>query len=207
MEFASDAHLVIQADHPVLLTQFLTSSGVVLDRNPRGVCRDDSECPSDYTCVPEFSACAPAACPREGPDGDAACFGITGYLSSCVDWSGLGPVCLAISDPSMLLVPPAEQHRRDYVFLAPLDYQIDFVNLVAPAGADVRLDGQPVVDWRSAGRLDGVQWQVATLEVSDGRHEVSSDGQVGLTVYGYDRDVSYGYPGGLNLERINDDRR
>jgi len=139
-----------------------------------------------------------------GPREDAFCTDQGGYLASCADY-GLGDYfCLAIADPAMVLVPPAEQHRRDYVFLAPLDYQIDFINLAAPAGSQVELDGRRVEGWTPAGSLGGVDWVVATVEVSDGRHQVTSRARFGLTVYGYDRDVSYGYPGGLDLARIND---
>ena len=89
--------------------------------------------------------------------------------------------------------------------MAPLDYQTDFVNLIAPDGTAVELDGQAVAGgaWQNVGEIGGTTWRVATLEVPDGRHTVEADAPVGVLVYGYDRDVSYGYPGGLNLENLN----
>ena len=44
-------------------------------------------------------------------------------------------------DPSLLIVPPIEQWRSDYVFLTPDKYSFDFVTVVAPPGVEVRLDG------------------------------------------------------------------
>lgn len=45
-------------------------------------------------------------------------------------------------DPSLLVIPPIEQYRSDYVFLTPDKYAFDFVAIVAPSQAVVRLDGR-----------------------------------------------------------------
>jgi hypothetical protein len=47
-------------------------------------------------------------------------------------------------DPSLLLVPPTEQWRNDYVLLTPDKYAFDFLVITAPFGATVYLDGLPV---------------------------------------------------------------
>ena len=44
-------------------------------------------------------------------------------------------------DPLLILVPPAEQFRRDYVFLTPDTYAFNFVEIVAPDRAQILLDG------------------------------------------------------------------
>lgn len=44
-------------------------------------------------------------------------------------------------DPSLLIVPPTEQFRPDYVFLTPDKYAFDFVSVIAPPTASVTLDG------------------------------------------------------------------
>ncbi|EYF01635.1 IgGFc-binding protein [Chondromyces apiculatus] len=44
-------------------------------------------------------------------------------------------------DPSLLIYPPIEQFRPDYVFLTPDKYAFDFVTVVAPPDAPVALDG------------------------------------------------------------------
>ncbi|WP_437329868.1 IgGFc-binding protein [Sorangium sp. So ce381] len=43
-------------------------------------------------------------------------------------------------DPSLIILPPIEQFRPDYVFLTPDKYAFDFISVVAPRSAVVRLD-------------------------------------------------------------------
>jgi len=47
-------------------------------------------------------------------------------------------------DPSLLIVPPVEQYRSDYVFLTPDKYAFDFVWIVAAPDAAVLLDEAPI---------------------------------------------------------------
>ena len=49
-------------------------------------------------------------------------------------------------DPSIIAVPPVEQFRRDYIFLTPDKYAFDFVTIVGPDDATIRLDGSPLPD-------------------------------------------------------------
>lgn len=49
-------------------------------------------------------------------------------------------------DPSMLIIPPMEQYRSDYVFLTPDKYSFDFVVIAAPLHATVLLDGTSITD-------------------------------------------------------------
>ena len=95
---------------------------------------------------------------------------------------------------------PVEQYRSDYVFLAPNNYAQDFVSIVAPIDAVVRLDGEPL----AAELFEPVtpEYRVARPQIEDGVHSVASDKPVGITVYGYDQYVSYGYPGGLDLKDL-----
>lgn len=132
-------------------------------------------------------------------------------------------------DPSFILVPPVQQWRSKYVFLVPNKYAFDFLLLAVPSGAQILFDGEdletalPRCEYEPIGKLtDGQNVTEYTavrcplsnpvaadpnnpLYQDDGRHTlVSVDGQpFGLVVYGWDRYVSYGYPGGTNVERIN----
>lgn len=45
-------------------------------------------------------------------------------------------------DPSLLVVPPIEQWRSDYVFLTPDKYAFDFLTVIAPPDVAVTLDGE-----------------------------------------------------------------
>lgn len=47
-------------------------------------------------------------------------------------------------DPSLIVVPPREQYRADYVFLTPDKYAFDFIVIAAMADAVVLLDGMRV---------------------------------------------------------------
>jgi hypothetical protein len=47
-------------------------------------------------------------------------------------------------DPSFIPLPPIEQWRATYVFLTPNRYAFDFVTIVAPSNAAVRLDDSPL---------------------------------------------------------------
>ncbi|HVY49356.1 MAG TPA: IgGFc-binding protein [Minicystis sp.] len=49
-------------------------------------------------------------------------------------------------DPSLLIEPPVEQFRADYVFLTPDKYAFDFVSIVAPPQTTLVLDGQVLDD-------------------------------------------------------------
>lgn len=106
-------------------------------------------------------------------------------------------------DPSMALAVPTAQFRRSYVFTAPASYDTSFINIIAPAGASVALDGQAVPGQGSpVGSSDFVVWRVELSSSSAGSHTLQADRPVGLLVYGYGRFTSYMYPGGLDLTPI-----
>ena len=113
---------------------------------------------------------------------------------------GSQPGDAGVGDPAFMLVVPFEQYRSDYVFLTPPDYDKDYVNVVAPPGANVTLDGQPVGNLKPFGTG---AYLLARLPVVDGVHAIVSDKPVGILVYGFDQYVSYGYPGGLDLKRLD----
>ncbi len=56
------------------------------------------------------------------------------------------PSSLPGGDPSLLIVPPIEQFRSNYVFLTPDKYNFDFVRIIASPRAGVALDGRLVTD-------------------------------------------------------------
>ena len=106
--------------------------------------------------------------------------------------------CEPIGDPAFILAVAAEQFRNDYVFLAPNAYKEDYVNIIAPTDAFVTLDNQQI----SAAKFQKVEqsdFMVARVPLGDGVHKITSTKPVGIVVYGYHDDVSYGYPGGANL--------
>ena len=46
----------------------------------------------------------------------------------------------------------------------------------------------------------GGKWKVARMAIGPGKHTLVSDHAMGLIVYGYDKFVSYAYPGGAALK-------
>jgi hypothetical protein len=69
-------------------------------------------------------------------------------------------------------------------------------------GTSVSIDGQPV----GPGLLvPGTDARVARIRIDDGAHTVTADKPIGVTVYGYHDDVSYGYPAGVNLFELDAD--
>ncbi|MBH25308.1 MAG: hypothetical protein CMH57_12830 [Myxococcales bacterium] len=131
------------------------------------------------------------------------------------NWFGIPRICdegidagnpTGIGDPALTITVPFKQYRSDYIVLIPIDYDEDYINVVAPEGAQVTLDGDPVpaeefepVGDQSSGFV------AASIRVEDGTHWIRSDVPVGLEAYGYGCHVSYAYPGGLNLEGDEED--
>jgi hypothetical protein len=135
-------------------------------------------------------------------------------------------------DPAFLHVPPVEQYRDRYVFLTPSLYAFDFVVVVAPRGATLRLDGEPLPDSCTVSTADGElhaadaptdfvvyrcplsspiveeppggigDWPVYPGHQSDGVHDLVADQPVGLLVYGFDSFVSYALAGGTELRTL-----
>ena len=106
-----------------------------------------------------------------------------------------------IGDPAFILSVPVEQLRSHYVFLVPLDYREDWITLVRPAGEPVQLDGAavPEADFHPVG---GGDWEIAYRALDSGVHEVEAEAPFALYAYGFDSAVSYGYPGGLDLQAL-----
>jgi IgGFc binding protein len=109
----------------------------------------------------------------------------------------------AKGDPAMSVATAVEQYRLKYVFLAPEDYDVNYVDIVAPMGANLMLDGAAVTQSPSAigTTMYGV-YRVKLTAGMSGAHQLSSDQPIGIQVSGYGSYTSYQYPGGLNLRSI-----
>jgi hypothetical protein len=193
-EIVTTQDFVIDADKPISVAQTLASSGEVMPPGAYADCTLGNVCAATYSCE------------VYGPFGEAECLppACTPGLSSCP----LGHVCttgqsgtwacLAVGDPTLIMLPPTKQFRKDYVFLSPNKYAEDYVNVIAPEGASVTLDGT-LVAAGSFAAIPGSTWKVARLAVGDGVHKVVANQPISVIAYGYDQDVSYGYAAGLNL--------
>ena len=106
-------------------------------------------------------------------------------------------------DPSQTFAVAAEQYRLKYVFLAPTDYKTSYVDVIAPAGTKLDLDGTTVS--MKLTPIAGTDWFVGRLLLDaskDGVHTLVADRAIGIQVIGYGDYTTYMYPGGLNLGQI-----
>jgi hypothetical protein len=136
-------------------------------------------------------------------------------------------------DPSIVIVPPIEQFRADYVFLTPDKYAFDFVSVIAPPGVLVLLDELPLgPDRCQVTPADGLTeaqrgtplppYLVYTCQLSfptinpfvdpiitspgtqnDGVHRLVAGAPIGVMVTGFDNYVSYAYAAGTELREIS----
>lgn len=117
---------------------------------------------------------------------------------------GAGVGATNIGNPAAALQVPVEQYRTAYDFQVPRGYMFNWLNVVAPAGARLVLDGAPVAGTPAAvGGAGLVVWSVA---VTAGVHHLTASDPtqpLGLLVYGADEATAYAYPGGLDLASIN----
>jgi hypothetical protein len=105
-------------------------------------------------------------------------------------------------DPAMALAVATFQYRTSYLFHAPMNYEKNFVNVTAPTGATVQLDGTNIAANQFTA-IGATGFSVARIQLPNtngGNHTITSASQVGITVYGYGQYTSYWYPGGLDLK-------
>ncbi|MBN2725165.1 MAG: IgGFc-binding protein [Deltaproteobacteria bacterium] len=146
------------------------------------------------------------------------------------DTTGI-PLDLPGGDPSFIMVPPVEQWRDYYVFLTPDKYAFDFISIIIPYGTSVSLDYLDISRFnctrqkaQCASQIDqGFNYEIVHCQLSfpvlhpglppgeniedgiqnDGYHVIRSSTPVGLIISGFDKHVSYGYVGGMDMRRIN----
>lgn len=116
-----------------------------------------------------------------------------------------------IGDPDQMILPAAEQHRKDYVFLVPSTFQKNYVVFAKPvSGANIKLDGVSLESQEFGncvkapiGVMQGVPYEQMTCPLADGRHVATGDVPFGVTVYGYYSVGSYSFVGGSDVKLIN----
>lgn len=106
-------------------------------------------------------------------------------------------------DPDESLVAAVAQWRTRYLFLAPDDYDVSYVDITASDDAGLQLDGAPVS--APASKIDGTAFAVYRVHLgggTGGAHGLTAQKAVGIQVVGYGDNTSYEVPGGLNLKLI-----
>ena len=106
-------------------------------------------------------------------------------------------------DPSIILTPPVEQWRSDYNVLTSPTLVHNYLSLVTQsASAGIKIDGKDIATFGPTQEFISGGFVVYKVPVSGGFHAITAKAKVGVTIYGYDSYVSYGYTGGLDLMRI-----
>jgi hypothetical protein len=139
--------------------------------------------------------------------------------------TGSAHVASGYGDPDFVTSVPPEQYLRQYVFFTDPTYPETNIVVVRARGTngqfqDVTLGcGGALTGWTPIGtdfeytRKDLSTGNfVAAGSCNNGRHEIKSEAPFGLWVWGwgtpmtssFTQNVSYGYPGGMNVAPIND---
>ena len=103
-----------------------------------------------------------------------------------------------VGDPAFVLGVPAERYRADYHLLTPSGYRNNYVTITRERGAQVKINGAVVPD-ASFTQVGSSGYEHASVEVQAGVQVLEGAKPFGIVAYGFDRAVSYAYPGGLNL--------
>jgi hypothetical protein len=123
---------------------------------------------------------------------------ISGHQSTGVDFFGT-----QAGDPALFVLPPVEQFRTDYSFVAPPTFAKTYVAVAIPEGGALALDGRSIDEEsrleRKSVTLDGDSWEVFSVALEPGLHRLESPRKFGIVAYAYDDYVSYAFTGGMNL--------
>jgi hypothetical protein len=129
---------------------------------------------------------------------------VTQYLNGRGDFTKAGFDPQNVGGPSQMSVVPSAQFRTDYSFVASPYYDLNFVAVIAPTGASVSLDQQPIApdQFFTAVGASGMSVARSLPLLQNNRvHVIHADKPVGILVYGYNSYSSYTYAGGLDLKR------
>ncbi len=132
-------------------------------------------------------------------------FGVGSYSlgGSLVDPAGNGTIPAGEGDPDESFAIAVEQYRTTFVFLAPDDYDISYVDIVGPTGVTVTVDGTAVGGFTAVGSSGyGIARYKLGVGSNNGAHTLIASQPVGIQVMGYGLYTSYQYPGGSNLSAI-----
>jgi hypothetical protein len=161
-----------------------------------------------------YAPSAPTGCPAKLDAGQVVdCgvvdsdFEVTGSSEFAVGTFMLGGSIVdptgGLGDPSHSMIASVEQFRTKYVFLAPSDYDVNYIDVIAPLNVEMTLDGA-TVDWGMVSPLaSGYEiLRVGLSPTNSGAHTLEAASPVGIQVLGYGLFTSYQYPAGLNLKHI-----
>ncbi len=115
-----------------------------------------------------------------------------------------------VGDPFMMIIPPIEQFTNNYLVEVLSIFTSNYVTIYIASEffqtAQILLDNSVVTGWRNVLCLSGeVCGHISKTSVSAGTHSIrhqNSSAVLGISVYGFNTNSSYGYPGGMRLSPI-----
>jgi hypothetical protein len=112
-----------------------------------------------------------------------------------------------LGSPNQLTVAPVSQFRTSYAFIASPQFGTNYLTVMAPTGAAVSLDNQPVLAEKFLA-VGASGMSVARVPVTGGNrvHTVNADKPVGIVLFGVGPYSSYALTGGLDLKRAGTPR-
>lgn len=128
-------------------------------------------------------------------------FAVATFLPGSTYYDAKAPVG-APGDPAQSSVIAVEQYRRDYLFVAPNNYDENHALITGAPDASPSVDGAPVTIACEPIGSGSCVWRVQLSSSTGGTHRVRAERPISLQVIGYGAYTSYQYPGGFNLIRI-----
>lgn len=151
------------------------------------------------------------------------------YMTGSASGGGSGQGS-TLGDPDFVNIVPTDQYLDRYVFFTDFTYPETTLTVVrkkTPAGfLPVKLDctggGGDIADWHPLDAIDGNgEYEFGWVQLTTGfapqkvsatasgacgygRHSAQSEGPFSITVWGWGKDASYGYAGGMGARPIND---
>ena len=110
----------------------------------------------------------------------------------------------------MMIIPPIEQFTNNYFVAAFTLFVSNYVTVYVSSEffqtAQMLIDNSVVTGWRNVVCSNGeICGHISRMNVSPGAHSIrhqNSSAVLGVSVYGFSSDNSYGYPGGMTLSPI-----
>ena len=116
-------------------------------------------------------------------------------------------------DPAMTIIPPVEQFKNEYYFFSYSvkgddDSNENYVEVITDPGVEITLDDKtptPAKDGEMQGSVYGSEkvFYIFELDTEFMQHHLKCSSACGILVYGWGMDVSYMYPGGLDMKIID----
>jgi hypothetical protein len=146
------------------------------------------------------------------------------YMTGSTSGGGSGSGS-TLGDPDFVNVVPTDQYLDRYVFFTDFTYPETSLVVVRkkvngnflPVKLECAGGNGDIAGWKPLDGPDGdyeyawvqltsgfVLQKLTTGECGYGRHSAQSEGTFGITVWGWGKDASYGYAGGMGARPIND---